>query len=179
MYLQGKQLMQSREISREDDIDFITYHVTAAAYTLRGEMLRLAVSHVLLGFQAALNVGLNNQDRWYTTPLELVPRKALWWTLYFQDKYITEKCGIAYFIRESEVAVSDFRAGVVDGPGDREIDAPKRELLQNFVIYCKLWTQIWDDFFAPGARRAGKWDEIEIMDARITASQQQTPPRLI
>ena len=179
MYLQGKNLMQYTEISGEDNADVITYHVTSAAYTLRGEMLRLASYHVLQGFHAALNAGLNNQDRWHTAPLEFASRKALWWTLYFLDKRIAQKSGIAYFIRESEASVSDFRAGVVDGPGDRESDGPRRELLQNLIIFSKLWTQIWDNFFAPAAHKAGNWDEMQIMDARITVSQQQTPARLL
>ncbi|PGH23911.1 hypothetical protein AJ80_01973 [Polytolypa hystricis UAMH7299] len=179
LYLQGRQLMQHTEMSGEDDIDFITYHVTSAAYTLRAEMLRLASNHVLHGFQAALNASLNNQDRWHTAQLEFAPRKALWWTLYFLDKRIAQKSGIAYFIRESEVAVSDFRGNPTESQGDEENDAPRRELLQNMVIFSKLWTHIWDNFFAPGAPIAGKWDEVQIMDARITVSQQQTPTRLL
>lgn len=181
LYLQCRNLMQYTEMSGEDNTDLVTYHVVAAAYTLRAEMLRLSSYHTLHGFQAALNISLNNQDRWHTSLLEFASRKALWWTLYFLDKRIAQKSGIAYFIREGEAGVSDFRSGTVDGPGDAESDSARRELLQNLIIFSKLWTQIWDNFFAPAARRGGKEEggEMQMMDARIMASQQQTPTRLL
>jgi len=174
LYLRGKQLMQHFEGRGEDDLDVVTYHTISAALLLHSETLRSASHHVVQAFQAALNIGLNNQSQWQDVPFELASRQSLWWVLYFLDKRITQKCGIAYFIRENEAAVNDFRDNAATGAEGRS-----RALLQSMMSHSKLWTYIWDNFFAPNAPKAGNWDEVRMVDAKIVILDQRHSSQLL
>lgn len=166
-YIQGKELMHHFELCDEADLDLVTYHVISAAFLLHAETLRSACYHVVQGFQASLSIGLNNKSQWHDLPFELSSRRNLWWVLYFLDKRITQKSGVAYFIRESEVAVDDFREDTTTDTG-----AASRAWLQGLITHSKSWTYIWDNFFAPSALKSGNWDEIQMADARIVIMHQ-------
>lgn len=120
--------------------------------------------------------GLNDQSRWSHESTNIGFRRSLWWNLYFLDKRVTQKGGIAYFIRESEVAVDDFSKHD-DGP-HREVDAEHQDFIQTEILYSRLWTRTWDTFFAPKAPNANNWEEILIMDARVMIAERQSAPRM-
>ena len=167
-YLQSKQVMQHFEGCGEDDLEVVIYHTLAASFLLHAETLRFASHHVLQGFQSALNMGLNHQNQAHDHPFELASRRSLWWVLYFLDKRITQKSGIAYFIRESEVAVEEIEADISSGN-----DETTRAFLQSMITHSRLWTFVWDNFFAPNAPKAGNYDEIQMVDARIVILHQK------
>jgi hypothetical protein len=47
--------------------------------------------------------------------------------------------------------------------------------MQVLINLAKLWTQIWDSFFAAAAPNPADWKDIEIMDTRIRILQQELP----
>ncbi|KAJ5537782.1 hypothetical protein N7494_007261 [Penicillium frequentans] len=103
-YLQGLKLMQHFNQLHDADLETVIYHITSSAFLLEMSMHHMSLQSITQGFQIALKIGLNNQALWPSDDCELVSRQGLWWTLYFLDKRITQKCGITYFLREDESA---------------------------------------------------------------------------
>lgn len=171
-YLQGLKLMQHFNQLHDADLETVIYHTTSSAFLLEISMHHMALQSITQGFQIALTIGLNNQTLWPNDDSELVYRQELWWTLYFLDKRITQKCGITYFLRENESAVSDFSKTT------HSIGSDKYELLQSLISFSRLWAHIWDGFFSPQAPKADDWEESQMMDTRIVLSYRQIPPNL-
>lgn len=171
-YSEGLRLMQHFSQLYDDDIETVIYHITSSAFLLEMSMHHAALQSITHGFQIALQIGLNNQNLWPTENAELASRQGLWWTLYFLDKRITQKCGITYFLREEESAVSDF-SKVTDSLG-----SSKYKLLQSLISFSRLWAHIWDGFFSPQAPKADDWEEAQMMDTRIILSYRQIPSNL-
>ncbi|KAJ5639985.1 uncharacterized protein N7484_007847 [Penicillium longicatenatum] len=171
-YLQGLKLMQHFNQLHDADLETVIYHITSSAYLLEMSMHHMSLQSITQGFQIALKIGLNNQALWPSDDCELVSRQGLWWTLYFLDKRITQKCGITYFLREDESAVSDFSKVHSD------IGSSKYEVLQSLVSFSRLWAHIWDGFFSPQAPKADDWEESQMMDTRIVLSYRQIPSSL-
>lgn len=171
-YLEGLRLMQHFNQLYDDDMETVIYHITSSAFFLEMSMHHKALQSITQGFQTALKIGLNNQTLWPNENAELASRQGLWWTLYFLDKRITQKCGITYFLREDESAVSDF-SKVNDSLG-----SSKYKLLQSLISFGRLWAHIWDGFFSPQAPKADNWEEAQMMDTRIILSYRQIPSNL-
>lgn len=171
-YLQGIKLMQHFNKLHDGDLETVVYHTTASAFLLETSMHHMALQGITQAFQIALTIGLNNQDLWPMDDSELVYRQELWWTLYFLDKRITQKCGITYFLRENESAVSDF------SKRKKHLGSRKYEVLQSLISFSRLWARIWDGFFSPQAPMADNWEESQMMDTRIVLSYRQIPSNL-
>lgn len=171
-YLQGIKLMQYFDKLHDGDLETVVYHTTSSAFLLETSMHHMALQGITQAFQIALTIGLNNQNLWPADDSELVYRQELWWTLYFLDKRITQKCGITYFLRENESAVSDF------SKHGKNVGSRKYELLQSLISFSRLWARIWDGFFSPQAPKADNWEEFQIMDTRIVLSYRQIPSNL-
>ncbi|KAJ5717728.1 hypothetical protein N7488_003374 [Penicillium malachiteum] len=135
-------------------------------------MHHMALQSTTQGFQIALQIGLNNQDLWPNDNYELASRQGLWWTVYFLDKRLTQKCGITYFLREDESAVSDF------SNLNHTLSSRNHETLQALVLFSRLWALIWDGFFSPQAPKADDWRESQMMDTRIVIEYRQIPTKL-
>ncbi|KAF2092529.1 hypothetical protein NA57DRAFT_62398 [Rhizodiscina lignyota] len=176
-YLQGRQLIQSTEIPGDDDIDVVVYHTVSAAYLFHAEMLRAAQKHIVQAFQAAQVARLNDQQTWNDGRPNMAFPRSLWWNLYFLDKRITQKSGVAYFIRESEVAVDDFSKHYISR-WFQEVDAEHQDFIQTMILYSRLWTRTWDSFFAPRSINAKNWEEVLIMDARVMIAERHVAPQL-
>lgn len=174
-YRQGKWLMQEFEEAMEDSLDIVVYHMISSGYLMEAERLRPASLHVVRASHAALCIGLNDKTRWKPHADEIVSRPCLWWVLYFLEKRIHWKCGIAYLLRPSEINVDD---SLVE-EGDTEIDGVKLELIESMISYSRLWASIWQDYLAPNAQLVGNWTEIQLTDARIMIAYHQIPPQLI
>ncbi|KAJ5289663.1 uncharacterized protein N7443_009916 [Penicillium atrosanguineum] len=171
-YLQGLKLMQYFNKLHEADLGTVIYHTTSSAFLLEMSMHHMALQSITQGFQIALKIGLNNQTLWPNDDSDLVSRQGLWWTLYFLDKRITQKCGITYFLREDESAVSDF------SKLKNHMGSSKYDLLQSLISFSRLWAYIWDGFFSPQAPKVDDWGESQMMDTRIVLSYRQVPPNL-
>ncbi|KAL3481534.1 hypothetical protein BJX99DRAFT_253459 [Aspergillus californicus] len=171
-YSEGLRLMQHFNQLYDDDVETVIYHITSSAFLLEMSMHHTALQSITQGFQIALKIGLNNQTLWPNENTELASRQGLWWTIYFLDKRITQKCGITYFLREDESAVSDF-SKATDSLG-----SSKYNLLQSLISFSRLWAHIWDGFFSPQAPKADDWEEAQMMDTRIILSYRQIPPNL-
>lgn len=171
-YLQGLKLMQHFSHLHCGDLETVIYHTTSAAYLLEMSMHHMALQSITQGFQVALQIGLNNQNLWPNDDSELASRRGLWWTVYFLDKRLTQKCGITYFLREDESAVSDF------SNLNHTLSSRKHETLQALILFSRLWALIWDGFFSPQAPKADDWRESQMMDTRIAIEYRQIPTKL-
>ncbi|OGE51819.1 hypothetical protein PENARI_c012G11376 [Penicillium arizonense] len=171
-YVQGLKLMQYFNKLHECDLETVIYHTTSSAFLLEMSMHHMALQSITQGFQIALKIGLNNQTLWPNDDSDLVSRQGLWWTLYFLDKRITQKCGITYFLREDESAVSDF------SKLKNHMGSSKHEILQSLISFSRLWAHIWDGFFSPQAPKVDDWEESQMMDTRIVLSYRQIPASL-
>lgn len=171
-YSGGAKLVETFANAHKDDVLEVLYHTLSALFLYRSQSLRAALQHILCGYQTANAIGLSDQDKWESRASGLVNHQGLWWTLYYLDKRITQKSGIAYFIREREV-VKDFRES-----STTSLTIGDLSMLQSLATYSRLWTDIWDNFFSTNAPKAGSWDEIELTDARIMLTVQHTPPHL-
>ena len=101
-------------------------------------------------------------------------------TIYFLDKRVAQKIGIAYSIRQSECAVREYFEN------DSSISTQAHhELLQNMISFGQLWAQIWDTFFSSKSnltvRKEGNddaWTELQLTDTKIILAYRRLPSRL-
>ncbi|XHG03943.1 hypothetical protein AWENTII_007226 [Aspergillus wentii] len=174
IFVRGRKLIQYCSSPKYVDIDLVRYHALSAEYLMQSELLQAASQAISTASQLAMLDRLNDQRSWENlTPLEIDHRKMLWWILYFLDRKIAQRLGSPYIIRDSEVAVSEFHQ-ITNGPTVQ----PTYEYMQALINLARLWSQIWDTFFAAAAARPSDWKEIEIMDTRILNSQRELPMSL-
>jgi hypothetical protein len=189
MYHQGCKLIQHVKPLRTSDLDTIRYHVLTATYLMHSENLMLASQALLAAINLATATKLNEQAAWSDcSPAEQLDRQKLWWTMYFLDRRLGQKGGRAYFIRDSEVAVSEFSRELAILPTLSSLQSqsllcegnssPSYDYFQVLINLGKIWGLIWDKFFAAAAPCRGEWQEIEIMDARILLIRHLLPPHL-
>ncbi|KAL4861259.1 hypothetical protein BDV12DRAFT_180552 [Aspergillus spectabilis] len=177
-FSQGIKLIEHFRKLHGSDLHTAVYHTTASAYLMELGMLQMAFQSVSRAFQTALCIGLNDQDRWPDSAEDedIACRQSLWWTIFFLDKRVAQKIGIAYSVRQTECAVKEIL-------GDHGSLPPQahHELLQSMILFSQLWAQIWDSFFSP--HRHGKADrdtgeEIQLTDMKIILAYRRVPPRL-
>ena len=186
MYLQGCRAAQRLAYSKSIDLDIVRTQCLIAAYLMHVEVLRAASLAILVAFQLATTIKLNDQRMWMDkSPNEVALRQQLWWCIYFLDRRIAQKSGLTYHIRDSEFRVDDFRSqheqqlqGVVARTQTRTLETDTRNYLQALINLARLWGQIWDTFFATGAKKRNDWLEVEIMDTQILNARRQLPEEL-
>lgn len=181
-YFQGVKLMEHFGKLHGNDLQTTVYHTTATAYLLELGMLQMAYQSISRALQTALCINLNNQSRWpnMTQAEDIACRQSLWWTIYFLDKRVAQKIGIAYSIRQSECAVREYFEN------DSSISTQAHhELLQNMISFGQLWAQIWDTFFSSKSnltvRKEGNddaWTELQLTDTKIILAYRRLPSRL-
>jgi hypothetical protein len=184
-YFQGVRLMEHFGKLHGDDLQTIVYHTTATAYLLERGMLQMAFDSVSRAFQTALCIALNDQNRWpeNAEDEEIACRQSLWWTIFFLDKRVAQKIGIAYSVRQTECAVREFLGH--DGSLGPEAH---HELLQSMISFSQLWAHIWDAFFSPQAttrecmkgkeEKRDAWEEMQLADMKIILAYRRLPSRL-
>lgn len=108
-------------------------------------------------------------------------RQQLWWTIYFLDRQVSRKSGIAYYIRDIEFDVDDFANISKDSTDDTATASSAQPsivakgYMQGLIDLARLWGNVWDTFFAVSATKKEDRMEIEIMDARILNTRRQLP----
>ena len=184
MYLQGCRAAQRFAYSKDIDLDVVRVQNLIAAYLMHSELLRAASQAISVAFQLATAIKLNDQRTWSGgSPDEISSRQNLWWCIYFLDRRIAQKSGMAYHIRDTEFRVEECKP-----PSERnqnsammQTQSPSfdtRNYLQALINLARLWGQIWDTFFATGATKKGDWLEVEIMDTQILNARRQLPDSL-
>jgi hypothetical protein len=167
LFLRGRKLIQHCSLMKQIDIHLIQYHTLSSEYLMQSELLHDASQAISTAAQLAMRARLNEERTWEVLPeRDMRNRKGLWWTIYFLDRKISQRTGSPYFIRDTEVAVSDFSLSSTAGTD---------QYMQVLVDMGKLWSLIWDTFFAAAAPKPIGWKEVEVMDTRILVVQQDLP----
>lgn len=166
------------------DLNLVRTQCLAAAYLMHCEALKAASQAVTVAWQLVVSTRLNNQATWPKgEPEETLQRQQLWWTIYYLDRQISRRSGLAYHIRDTEFVVDDFSESdeaVDSGPtaNSAQFSNVAKSYMQGLINLARLWGNVWDMFFAVGATKPGDWMEIEIMDARILNTRRQLPNTL-
>lgn len=170
LFLRGRKLIQHCSSMKHIDIHLIQYHALSSEYLMQSELLHDASQAICTAAQLAMRARLNEERAWeVSSERDMRNRKGLWWTIYFLDRKISQRTGSPYLIRDTEVAVSDFSLSSTTGT-DR--------YMQALVDLGRLWSLIWDTFFAATAPKPIDWKEVEVMDTRILVVQQDLPSGL-
>lgn len=165
LFLRGRKLIQHYSSPTKIDLQLIQYQALSSEYLMQSEQLHDALQAISNAGQLAMRARLNEERTWGALPdREILNRKMLWWTIYFLDRKISQRTGSTYVIRDTEVAVSGFSQTSVDR-NDR--------YMQALIELGRLWSLIWDIFFAAAAPRPVDWKEVEIMDTRILVVQRE------
>ncbi|KAF9887218.1 hypothetical protein FE257_010472 [Aspergillus nanangensis] len=176
IFLRGRKLIQYCSSPKYVDLDLIRYHALSAEYLMQSELLHAASQAISNAVQLAMYDRLNDEQAWGNiSTQEARDRKMLWWIIYFLDRKIAQRTGGPYVIRDNEVAVSDFDPLPLGIPLST---AQTYHYMQALVNQAKLWSQIWDSFFAAAAPKPADWKEIEVMDTRILMAQRELPVEL-
>jgi hypothetical protein len=166
-YWQSRKLVQYFEGGSELQTNCVIYHTISAAYLLAAERLRLASIHVLNGLHSAVSLGLGQSHGFPTSSEDFVDPLALWVTLDFLDKRISQKCGIPYFVGNSLGHVD------IEHETSAHIDMKSKAYLKTMFSHARVWASIWDGFLAPNAPIASDWVEIQAFDAKLLALKEQ------
>ncbi|KAF9771579.1 hypothetical protein IL306_010777 [Fusarium sp. DS 682] len=183
-YLQSCRTIQRFSHSKTLNLDVVRAQCLVAAYLMHCEVLSAASQAISVAWQQAISIRLNNKKAW---PIEdaqgTLQRQQLWWTMYFLDRQISRRSGIAYHIRDTEFDVDDFtlHEDAAENnliPQTDQHSSITRSYLQALINLARLWGRVWDTFFAVGATNKGDWMEVEIMDARILNTRRGLPRAL-
>jgi hypothetical protein len=188
----------AEEIARRDhnssgrsvgiDLDLVRYHTVRAMYMIHVERLTAAAHAIGTATQLAFNAGLNDESTWGSdcSDTDRCARRLLWWTIFYMDRRVAQKCWKPYLIRENEVLVEDvvqmpespiFSSGVFDVQetySETEGKVLLHRYVQTAVSWARLWAVVWDTMFAARAPRGeSRLEEIEVLDARLLHAQRQ------
>ncbi|KAF5710205.1 hypothetical protein FMUND_9627 [Fusarium mundagurra] len=176
-YLQSCRALQHFSHSKTLNLDVVRAQCLVAAYLMHVEVLRAASQAISIAWQQAISIRLNNKETWPDGDAQgTLQRQQLWWTMYFLDRQISRRSGIAYHIRDTEFDVDDFTVQAENNVIPQTDIS--RSYLQVLVNLAKLWGRVWDTFFAVGATNKGDWMEVELMDARILNTRRGLPRTL-
>ncbi|EWY79377.1 hypothetical protein FOYG_17455 [Fusarium oxysporum NRRL 32931] len=176
-YLQSCRAIQHFSHSKTLNLDVVRAQCLVAAYLMHVEVLRAASQAISAAWQQAISIRLNDKKTWPAEDAqEILQRQQLWWTMYFLDRQISRRSGIAYHIRDTEFDVDDFTVH----PENNVTQQTKvtESYLQALISLARLWGRVWDTFFAVGATNKGDWMEVELMDARILNARRGLPKTL-
>jgi hypothetical protein len=183
-------LRRRRDHLLAPDLDIVRFYNIEALYMMHVEQLGEASKSILMAIHSSIRSGLNDQATWENcSPTETTWRRMLWWSVYYMDRRIAEKCGRPYFMRDNEIDVEDNFSGISENAIPitneygvqilREQAQPRsRMYLQTLVSWARLWSQMWDNFFALQAQKLGDQDEVDIMDRRIVNLKRNLPAEL-
>lgn len=164
------------------ELDVVRAQCLVAAYLMQCEALPEASQAVTVVWQLATSIRLHNQKVWpKEEPIVALQRRQLWWTIYFLDRQVSRKSGIAYHIRDLEFDVDDFTNNGIESTQGSSIamsaqpSVVAKGYMQGLIDLARLWGNVWDTFFAVGATKKDDRMEIEIMDARIINTRRQLP----
>ncbi|OAL18064.1 hypothetical protein AYO22_10986 [Fonsecaea multimorphosa] len=174
------------QTTRIHGLDILRFHLLEAMYLVNSERLAESSRTLVTAVDMAIRMGLNRQKTWEVSnnPDHNMERKTLWWSLYYMDRKIAEKCSRPYFIRDTEVDVQEFSftQSLDDKQGDPAMNLTSRSwelaYLQTLVDWARIWGKIWDTFFAARAPSLGNVDELEAMDARIEGVRRRLSPEV-
>lgn len=167
------------------DLDFVCYQTLKAVYMIYTERTTAAYRSIGVAVQLAFTIGLNNESTWTRlTENEKLARRTLWWTIFYVDRRIAQKCWKPYLIRENEVMVdddfhdtrtttSDVIQDVTLSPGVTETSSITH-YISTTISWARLWTMVWDTLFAlrqPVHDSAAASEKIDILDVRILHAQ--------
>ncbi|KIX04603.1 uncharacterized protein Z518_05473 [Rhinocladiella mackenziei CBS 650.93] len=188
-----KYLLMAEDISIRDycsrsvniDLDLVRYHTVKAIYLIHIERLTAAYRAIGVAIQLAFSIGLNDECTWRDcSGVEKRARRLLWWTIFYVDRRVAQKCWKPYTIRETEIMVGDVEDtefALFNDILDMEMysEMERRKLINRYVqteiIWARLWTLVWDSLFAVRvAKGDNAIEEIEVLDARILHAQRQT-----
>ncbi|KAK5297107.1 hypothetical protein LTR20_008758 [Exophiala xenobiotica] len=170
------------------DLDLVRYHTVRAMYMIHVERLTAAAHAIGTAIQLAFNAGLNDESTWGSdcSDTDRCARRLLWWTIFYMDRRVAQKCWKPYLIRENEVLVEDvvqmpesstFGSGVFDDQetySETEGKVLIHRYVQTAVSWARLWAVVWDTMFAARAPRGeSRLEEIEVLDARLLHAQRQ------
>ncbi|SCV27517.1 uncharacterized protein FFB14_01590 [Fusarium fujikuroi] len=176
-YLQSCRAIQRFSHSKALNLDVVRAQCLVAAYLMHCEVLRAASQAISVAWQQAISIRLNDKKAWpIENAQETLQRQQLWWTMYFLDRQISRRSGIAYHIRDTEFDVDDFTLHAENNLIP-QTDIT-RSYLQALINLARLWSLVWDTFFAVGATNKGDWMEVELMDARILNTRRGLPKTL-
>lgn len=186
-------LLMAEEISGRDhylrsldiDLDLIRYHIVKSMYMIHVEGLTAAYRAIGTAVQLAFSIGLNDESTWKDlSHSQKTARRLLWWTIFYVDRRLAQKCWKPYLIRENEVNVEELDSSNTAFPGESfaiDIDMHDRNqlatsrYLYTCVQWARLWAAIWDSMFsARGLRGEKRSEEVEILDARLLHAQRKT-----
>ncbi|OBT78861.1 hypothetical protein VF21_02765 [Pseudogymnoascus sp. 05NY08] len=171
-------------IARDLDLDLVRYHTVKAMYMIHIEQLGGAYNAIAVAVQLAFRMGLNDQSLWNDcSDDEKSTRQLLWWTVYYMDRRVAQKCWRPYFIRESEVGVDEPEltntprydsSDSVEETSSSDQNLSANQYIQTQIHWARLWALVWDTFFTVKAKNAGNsTEDVEIMDARILHVQRE------
>ncbi|KAK5328328.1 hypothetical protein LTR93_002113 [Exophiala xenobiotica] len=170
------------------DLDLVRYHTVRAMYMIHVERLTAAAHAIGTAIQLAFNAGLNDESTWESdcSDTDRCARRLLWWTIFYMDRRVAQKCWKPYLIRENEVLVEDvvqmpesstFGSGVFHDQepySETEGKVLIHRYVQTAVSWARLWAVVWDTMFAARAPRGeSRLEEIEVLDARLLHAQRQ------
>lgn len=171
LFLRGAKLVQHCLSRKHIDLHLVQYHALSSEYLMQSELLHDASQAISNAAQLAMRARLNEEKLWDSLlEKERQTRRRLWWTIYFLDRKISQRTGSPYGIRDNEVAVSEF-SHLSTTRTDR--------YMQVLIDLGKLWSLIWDTFFAATAPKPQDWKEVEIMDTRILIVQRDLASELV
>lgn len=186
-FLMGEKISGRGECLRNTgmDLDLVRYHTVKAIYMIHVEKLTAASHAIGTSIQLAFSIGLNDESTWDNcSESDKRARRSLWWTIFYMDRRIAQKCWKPYLIREVEVQVKDMESTEtstfnaifdMETYSDLERQRLTNRYLQTEISWARLWALIWDSMFAARAQKgATSTEEIEILDARILHAQRQT-----
>ena len=170
LFLRGCRLIQHCSPLRHIDFHLIQYYALSSEYLMQSELLYDASRAISTAAQLAMRVRLNEERVWNTaTESEIKNRKRLWWTIYFLDQKISQRTGSPYIIRDTEIALPEF---------SQDPKTRTDRYMQVLVDLGRLWSLIWDTFFAASAPKPQDWKEVELMDTRILMVQRDLASEL-
>jgi hypothetical protein len=183
-YLQSCRAIQRFSHSKAVDLNIVGAQCLVIAYHMHCETLSAASEAISATWQLASSIRLNNKKAWPNEDAKItLQRQKLWWTIYFLDRQVSRRSGTAYHIRDTEFDVDDFSSNTNNANDNSALQTDwqssiTRSYSQALIDLARLWGNIWDTFFAVGAKKKGDWMEVEIMDARILNTRRQLPKTL-
>ena len=174
----------------EANMELVRYQTALAVCLIHIERPTSAYRAVSDAIQQAFVCGLNDESLWSClTEREARSRRLLWWTVFYLDRRIAQKCWKPYLVRETDIYVDESMGFLVDATNAAVIDvdvplrAEQSELVDQYALsnirWAKLWAVMWDTLFSVRAVRTGATaEDLEVLDARILHAQRQVPPSL-
>ena len=166
------------------DLDLVRYHTVKSMYLIHVERLTAASQSIGTAIQLAFNVGLNDETKWsHRSEADQRACRLLWWTIFYMDRRVAQKSWKPYLIRENEFRVEEVEgvdplalgaAFDMEAYTESESKLLINRYVQTEIVWARLWGSVWDSLFAARAlTRAGRAEEIEVLDAKILHAQRQ------